>query len=100
MKPKAGKHRKRKWLIILFVSVFTAYFFGVYAPSMGVYSLSDIFPIEPIPPTSTEQAESDEQQQHQPILQEEEKEEGAASEAQQQDDQQQEQTQQQEEEEN
>jgi YVTN family beta-propeller protein len=100
MKPKAGNHRKRKWLIVLFVAIFAAYFFGVYAPSMGVYSLSkDIFPIEPILPTNTEQAESNEQQE--PILQaEEEKEAGAASEPQSNDQQQQEEAQEEEEEEN
>ncbi len=89
MKPKAGKHRKRKWLIVLFLTIFAAYFFGVYAPSMGVYSLSkDILPIEPTVPTSTEQAEGDEQQS---VLQEEEKEkEETASEQQQPNDQQQE----------
>jgi YVTN family beta-propeller protein len=89
MKPKAGKHRKRKWLIVLFLTIFAAYFFGVYAPSMGVYSLSkDILPIEPTVPTSTEQAEGDEQQS---VLREEEKEkEETASEQQQPNDQQQE----------
>jgi YVTN family beta-propeller protein len=89
MKPKAGKHRKRKWLIVLFLTIFAAYFFGVYAPSMGVYSLSkDILPIEPTVSTSTEQAEGDEQQS---VLREEEKEkEETASEQQQPNDQQQE----------
>ena len=63
MKAKAGKHRKRKWLVVLFVTMFAAYFFGVYAPSIGVYSLSkSSVPVEPAPPPAiAEQDDGDEQ---------------------------------------
>jgi YVTN family beta-propeller protein len=57
---KAGKRRKRKWLVVLFVALFAAYFFGVYAPSLGMYSLSkSSAPPEFVQPAKEEQADSE-----------------------------------------
>ena len=61
---KAGKRRKRKWLVVLFVAMFAAYFFGVYAPSLGMYSLSkSSAPPEFVQPAQEEQADSEQSNQ-------------------------------------